>query len=334
VAVSAEEEAQFECFMAFSRHPGRVVLSLLDDAVLLSCGARQLSPSEQIALESAALKYVPWEHDSVVELTLDTGTTVTARAYTSNNGVAFPGVVLEVLSFDPPATCGPGPFEHLVGESAAWRQLCSEALWAAEARVPVLVAGNPGTGKLAVAEALVNASGTAGLVVFDVGTMYADVPAWMEELRKAIRHESTAVVLRHLERCDGFASVLVSELEHSAAHAWVLATLNEHGSQECPENLLDRFWRVRVPSLDERRDDIPALVAYFIVQRGGDRGLRLHPEAIRSLKTGNYPENIRDLERLAASLIGVVAERGEIHPSDLALLGGTPGALTCDDNAG
>jgi hypothetical protein len=103
VRVSAEQEAQFECFMGISRLPGRVVLSLLDDAVLLNCGARQLSPAEQRALELAALRCAPWEHHSVVELMLDTGTTATARAYTSNNGVGFPGVVLEVLSLDPPA---------------------------------------------------------------------------------------------------------------------------------------------------------------------------------------------------------------------------------------
>lgn len=54
--------------------------------------------------------------------------------------------------------------------------------------------------------------------------------------------------------------------------------------------------RVRLPSLEERRDDIPLLIAHFAAKQ--PRPLRFDPSAIRVLSSGAWPGNVRQLRNL------------------------------------
>lgn len=69
---------------------------------------------------------------------------------------------------------------------------------------------------------------------------------------------------------------------------------------------------VNVPSLDERKDDIPLLVDYFSEQISAETGKpkrEFTPEAIKLLQEKNWPGNVRELNN--------VVER-------LTILGGSP----------
>lgn len=65
---------------------------------------------------------------------------------------------------------------------------------------------------------------------------------------------------------------------------------------------------VRVPSLRERKDDIPALAEHFLSRLSdGDRHIPLSPEAIETLLAYDYPGNVRELRNIierAAILAG------------------------------
>jgi DNA-binding NtrC family response regulator len=55
---------------------------------------------------------------------------------------------------------------------------------------------------------------------------------------------------------------------------------------------------IHVPSLAERREDIPLLVATLLVRISPKRKLKLHPDAIAKLQACQYPGNIRELRNV------------------------------------
>jgi DNA-binding NtrC family response regulator len=61
---------------------------------------------------------------------------------------------------------------------------------------------------------------------------------------------------------------------------------------------------VRVPSLDERRDDIPRLIDFFLEKYAeGGTPRRFSPEAVELLKQKHWPGNIRELDNVVDRLL-------------------------------
>ena len=63
---------------------------------------------------------------------------------------------------------------------------------------------------------------------------------------------------------------------------------------------------IKVPSLDERKDDIPLLVDYFVEQLSTEKGLlprQFSPEAIKLLQEKSWPGNIRELCNVVERLL-------------------------------
>jgi DNA-binding NtrC family response regulator len=87
------------------------------------------------------------------------------------------------------------------------------------------------------------------------------------------------------------------------------------------EDLLYRLnvLEVRVPSLEERREDIPSLIAHFARQH--PRPLRFSSEALDALVKAPWPGNIRQLRNLIDRL-AVFAEHDVITPAELERLPG------------
>jgi Nif-specific regulatory protein len=79
---------------------------------------------------------------------------------------------------------------------------------------------------------------------------------------------------------------------------------------------------VRVPSLEERRDDIPALAARFSAEasrRHGLPGRPLSPNALRALEAAEWPGNVRQLAHaIEAAVIRAVGEgAAQVEPVHL-----------------
>jgi two-component system nitrogen regulation response regulator NtrX len=77
---------------------------------------------------------------------------------------------------------------------------------------------------------------------------------------------------------------------------------------------------LRVPSLAERRDDIPALISYFVAQVASASGLaprRIGEDAVAVLQTHDWPGNVRELRNNIERL--------------LILAGGEPGSTITAD---
>ena len=77
--------------------------------------------------------------------------------------------------------------------------------------------------------------------------------------------------------------------------------------------------RLRLPSLRERREDIPVLAKHFLARNARDLGVeakRLTPEAMDYLAAQDFPGNVRQLENLCHWLT-VMAPTQAIEVSDL-----------------
>jgi Nif-specific regulatory protein len=85
----------------------------------------------------------------------------------------------------------------------------------------------------------------------------------------------------------------------------------------------DLFYRInvfpiRVPSLRERREDIPALLNHFLDKLSHEYGRRLHltAPALDALVRHNWPGNVRELENLVERL-SIMVEGGKIDVADI-----------------
>jgi len=98
----------------------------------------------------------------------------------------------------------------------------------------------------------------------------------------------------------------------------VLAATNKDLSKEIAEGNFreDLFHRLNViplhiPSLDERKEDIPLLVQHFLTQICNEQGIKAKtfaPDAIAALQSRIWPGNIRELRNVVERLIILTGE--------------------------
>jgi len=78
---------------------------------------------------------------------------------------------------------------------------------------------------------------------------------------------------------------------------------------------------IRVPSLRERREDIPVLAAHFLARyaaRYRRPVQRFDPAAIQALLQYSWPGNVRELEHTIERAV-LMSRSPEIQPADLSL---------------
>jgi DNA-binding NtrC family response regulator len=85
----------------------------------------------------------------------------------------------------------------------------------------------------------------------------------------------------------------------------------------------DLFYRlavvqIAIPSLGERREDIPLLVRHFLQQFNvkNEREVSIEPEAVRRLREMEWPGNVRELEN-AVNRLAIFAPTGQITLVDV-----------------
>jgi transcriptional regulator with GAF, ATPase, and Fis domain len=105
----------------------------------------------------------------------------------------------------------------------------------------------------------------------------------------------------------------------------VVTATNRNLAEEvrCGRFRRDLFYRLNVfpitlPTLRERRDDLPALVRYLVDRLGRDLGkpiAHISPGTYRALERYDWPGNIRELENVLQQAI-IVSHEGALDLSD------------------
>ena len=231
--------------------------------------------------------------------------------------------------------------QKMIGESAPISHIREMVSKVAPTDARVLIVGPNGSGKELVARSLYEQSTRSGMPYIEVNC--AAIPSELIE-SELFGHEKgsfTSAIKQHkgkFEQADG-GTLFLDEIGDMslAAQAKVLRVLQEKklsrvGSDKdiivdvrviaatnkdlmkeidkgnFREDLYHRLSVIvlTVPSLDERKDDIPLLVDYFVKQVSTESGMPVRefsPEAIKLLQEKSWPGNIRELSNVVERLM-------------------------------
>lgn len=206
---------------------------------------------------------------------------------------------IELTSADETISVGPceaTAFGDLRGTSGAMRRLFATLERIQTLTTPLLIVGEDGVGKTAIALALHAASGKTGDPhVFDLA-----LPADWTTIAPALANEEATVILDNVDRIDSagvraFRSIL-EERERSGQRARVISTARDdpRAMVETGEFSQDLYFQVAslrlvVPPLRERLEDVVFLGEHFA---GGGP---LPATEIADLRERGFPGNVREL---------------------------------------
>jgi len=242
----------------------------------------------------------------------------------------------------------PGAGEGIFGSSAALREVLERAAQVAACDTTVLIAGETGTGKELTARAIHRRSLRRDGPLVTVNC--AAIPAGLVE-SEVFGHEKGAFTgamerrIGRFEQADG-GTIFLDEVGDLPPDLQVkLLRVLQEGTFErvgSPRTLRtdvrviaatnrdlassiragtfrrDLYYRlsvfpIRLPTLRERREDIPSLVWHFIRSKEAGMGRRIRrvpPEAMAALEAHDWPGNVRELENVIERAL--VMSEGEV----------------------
>ncbi len=246
----------------------------------------------------------------------------------------------------------------LVGRSNAMRELRDVVLRIAPTRANIILLGETGTGKELVSRCMHEFSGRKGHFV---AINCAAVPENLFE-SELFGHEAGAYTgagkqrIGKIEHANG-GTLLLDEIEAMPLQLQVkiLRVLQEREVERLGSNKpvpldlrvvaatkvdlkeyseqgkfrIDLYYRLnvaslRIPSLRERRDDVPELFTHFvhdIAIRSGQIPLEPPPELLQRLVTYEWPGNVRELRNAAEQFqLGIPLTIGRVQPEPGASL--------------
>lgn len=235
-------------------------------------------------------------------------------------------------------------FDGLVGISEATRRLRLEIQQAAEHDRPVVIVGEPGSGKSEVARAVHLTRSGPGLPLLTIRCGLLTAGAIEHELygdaeqegRLATANGGTLV----LEDIDLLPAHLQQELasiiynnafkqrdNYVPLNARIVATTQADLVRMTVEGRFERRLfevlnrtRIEVRPLRDRLEDIPVLTEYFLQQcavREGQPVRRLTPEALARLHSHPWPGNVRELENVIARCCSIASTSEAVTSAEL-----------------
>ena len=316
---STDERLLLARFLQVTRRSRRPVVSMNDRICITNrAAAALLDVTDHAVLWEAVrrARAMPTAPDAVLQI--GNAQAITARLAPVVDGGRVVGEIVELRPESAPrdgrsrsagasrrarsgdrraARWAPSQLPLLVGRSTAWTETVARAVHYAQGPGRVLVQGEPGVGKLAVARAMHELRAKdAPFVVCDAAEVASQGPiAWAERTARALGGPPATVVIRHLDLLAGTAAQqLAQDIDDVADHSgvWLAATIaTDLPGPRLP--VVDRFpSTVVVPPLRQRADDVPVLIE----NRLGGRACS--PDAVSALVAQHWPGNVRELYEL------------------------------------
>lgn len=212
---------------------------------------------------------------------------------------------------------------RLVGVSAAHKKLIVQLKKLAAVRTPVLLQGEPGTGKTAIAEILHGGAGGANVPFVRIDCANSADPGFRMGLfgpngtggQWVAQATGGTLLLQNLEKLDeGMQQELVAVLRANIQNLRLICTATEDLERYTEEGRFndELFYRVAslpvlIPPLRERPEDIPVLARYFTAQTTNpnfDSKLsEFTPDALAILKAYSWPGNLPDLAQVVSRIV-------------------------------
>jgi two-component system response regulator AtoC len=253
-------------------------------------------------------------------------------------------------------------FNHygLVGRSRIMQEVIQRAELVAETKSTVLITGETGTGKEMVARLIHHRSAQRDMPLIKVNCAAIPETLLESELFGHLRGAFTGASMTKRGKfalADG-GSIFLDEIgtlttsiqakllrviqerefeplgseRTQRVDVRVIAATNRDLKQMVADGRFqeDLYYRLNVipigiPSLRERRDDIPVLIEHFVEkhrQRTGKRIDRVEPDVVESLLRYDWPGNVRELENTIERAV-VLAMGPVLTQQSISLLGAT-----------
>jgi two-component system response regulator HydG len=245
-------------------------------------------------------------------------------------------------------------FAGVIGDSPAMHEVLERMKKAAPTNVSVLIQGETGTGKELVAKAIHNNSPRKNKPFVEINCttsnenllddlLFGHVPGsytGADKMRKGVFEEAhggtlfldevgdmplnlQAKLLKVLEdqrvfRIGSNDPIQVNVRVLSATHRDLEAAV---ASKEFRQDLYYRLnvFKIRLPPLRERRQDIPLLTAHFVREFSsafGKPGMQVSEAVLRALRDYPWPGNVRELRNLIQGMV-VLDSDGVLNLDDL-----------------
>lgn len=343
--IEALEREQPEVILTDIRMPGVDGLDLLrqvkvryPDLPVIIMTAHSDLDSAVAAFHGGAFEYLPKPFD------LDEAVAQVSRASRRGRPEAP----------EAPEDPGPAGGAEIIGEAPSMQEVFRAIGRLARSNITVLINGESGTGKELVARALHRHSPRAGRSFIalnmaaiprdlleselfghergaftgaqarregrfeqaDRGTLFldeiGDMPAELQTRLLRVLSDG------EFYRVGGVAPIRVDVRIIAATHQNLEQLVRQGRFREDLFHRLNVI-RIHLPALRDRREDIPLLMRYFLIQAAKELGCEtkvLLQGATEQLKRLDWPGNVRQLENTARWLT-VMASGKEIHPEDL-----------------
>jgi transcriptional regulator of acetoin/glycerol metabolism len=328
---SAQELALLQDYLRACRRSNGIVLALSKDIVMMNEHARHvLDPGDQAALLGQAGEALSGGKSRAVEIELPTG--LTARMHCRPTRGLGPlgsaGGVVHVKLLEPArrlAAESGGParmfLPGVVGSGALWLRGCQQVQDAYETGEWLVLEGEPGVGKLALARAVHQRRSPAGH--FDVLDA-ADAAAadWLPGVRRALLAADGDVVVRHVDQLGPrqthlLAGALAEARSDRTDRLWVAVTLTQRTAAPNLTELLRMFpGSVTLPPLRHHIEDLPELTQFFLGKLSQHGRLTVSPEAATLLVRSSWPGNVEQLWQVIRRIVQR-RRTGAILPRDL-----------------
>ncbi|WP_328324629.1 siderophore-interacting protein [Kribbella sp. NBC_00382] len=328
---SARQQELVEQYLQAGRRNADMVLAFDGDLLVMNTNARRnLDNSDQAAILAHGSEMLA-DGRTAVAVELPSGSRVRITCRPVPEGVRTNAAVLQISPRTPGLgvmvvnTNRPPPRPELpgmVGRSGPWLACCRDVDNAYRAGQWIVLSGEAGTGKAALARAAHQQNNPAGAIdVLDAAVPVSDFAADVEA--ELADDTVQALVIRHTERLapkqlDDLIGAFYNARERRRSDPpWVALTLTTAGITE-PDlgELLPLFpLTVTVPPLRHHADDIRELVPYFLSQLSRD--LRCSPEALHQLLRSAWPGNTTALRGVLKQIVQHRRRTGVVVLGDL-----------------
>lgn len=307
------ERVLLDAYVRAARGPHRAVTALDGRNRLVSDAAQRLLTPEVLGvLERTAVGARDTDVTGFAELPEGAG--CTARVTPVRLDGRTIGIVAALQPLDDPAPPVPAspPQVALTGSSVPWRHAVGHAVELARSREPLLLTGERGTGKSALARELFGPDPVQTADAARDPQLDQALPAWQPD---------RPLLLRHAERLAQPGVAALNSLLDQHPETRLLVTYTPGAPVgPCLQRLLDKLSArsVTLPPLRERTEDIRELLPALTPRPApGQPPLTWTLDALRALQLYAWPGNVTELTHVVRALAEQRRLSGPVRRAEL-----------------
>ena len=214
----------------------------------------------------------------------------------------------------------------LVGQSAAWQEVVRQAMSVSRVRQPLMICGEFGSGRSAVAGAIAERAGS-DFTMFDSGRVAIDGPKrWLGSIEEALARAQVVVVRDADSLDDAVVSALTSLIRRPHAARLIVTMAADSALSESLSHLRSLVpLSIVIPPLRSRPEDIEPIARQHLTVAGRTN---VPPQFFAALRRRRWTGNVSGLLATLDSALDL-ARYGKLDACHLPAPAGSPRTEIC-----